>query len=460
MVVILFRNPIESASSIAQRATKTVYVESYGCSVNNSDLEIMLAALTNAGYAIIDDVNLADIILFNTCGVKTPTEDKILGRMHALGLLNKPLIIAGCLPKINLQAIYKRAPNFSVALDPYSTDRIVEAVQYAEKGESNRLFFSEKPVIKLIQPKVRLSKSIEIVQISEGCTGACSFCCVRFARGSLFSYPKELILDKISKAVLEGVREIWATSQDNGAYGLDIQTNLAELLEECCRIEGEFWIRVGMMNPNHALRIVDPLVQAYKNDRVFKFLHIPVQSGDDEVLRLMNRFYSIEDFRCLVSTFRKEIPNITLATDIICGFPGETKEAFERTIALVEEVKPDVVNVSKFFPRPRTQAERMEQLPVEEVKARGQQLMEIVRKIAVDGNRAWVNWEGKVLIDERGRNDSWVGRNYAYRPVVVKSQDNLLGRFVYAHVNEAFSTYLKAEILSAPHAREPKKEHN
>lgn len=448
MVVILSRNPIESASSIAQRTTRTVYFESYGCSVNNSDLEIMLAALTNAGYAIIDDAKLADIILLNTCGVKTPTEDKILGRMHALGLLNKPLIIAGCLPKINLQAIYKRAPNFSVALDPYSTDRILDAVEYAEKGEKNRLLFSEKPVLKLTQPKIRLNKAIEIVQISEGCTGACSFCCVRFARGNLFSYPKNLILDEISKAVLEGVKEIWITSQDNGAYGLDIQINLAELLEECCKIKGEFWIRVGMMNPNHALRFLGPLVQAYKNDRVFKFLHIPVQSGDDEVLRLMNRFYSAEDFRRLVSVFRKEIPNITLATDVICGFPGETNEAFERTIALIEEVKPDVVNVSKFFPRPHTSAERREQLPVEEVKERGQRLISIARRIWYERNRSWLTWEGKVLIDERGRHDSWVGRNYAYKPVVVKSQENLVGRFVCARINEAFPTYLKAEIIN------------
>jgi MiaB-like tRNA modifying enzyme len=385
--------------------------------------------------------------------VKTPTEDKILGRINALGLLNKPIVIAGCLPKINLDAIYKRAPNFSVALDPNSTDKILEAVRCAEKGERHRLFFSEIPKVKLTQPKIRLSRFIETVQISEGCTGTCSFCCVKLARGSLFSYPKDLILDRISKVVLEGVKEIWITSQDNGAYGLDAKTNLVELLKECCELKGEFLIRVGMMNPNHVLRVGDPLVQIYKNDKIFKFLHIPVQSGDDEVLRLMNRFYSVEDFRRLVSSFRKEIPDITLATDVICGFPGETKSAFGRTIALVEEIKPDVVNLSKFFPRPNTPAKRMKQLPVEEVKGRGQQVTEVARRVALDRNRAWLNWEGKILIDEVGRNNSWVGRNYAYKPIVVRDQEDLLGRFVNIRVVEAFPTYLRAEALSTPQER-------
>ncbi|MFQ6094817.1 MAG: tRNA (N(6)-L-threonylcarbamoyladenosine(37)-C(2))-methylthiotransferase [Candidatus Bathyarchaeia archaeon] len=433
--------------SLGVRGKRTVYIESYGCTANRFDLEVMLAKLVNGGYSTVDDAKSADVILINTCGVKKPTEDKILNRLRVLSSLGKPLIVAGCLPKINLKAIYSSAPSFSAAVDPYSVSRILEAMKDAESGVKHKLFFSEKPDIKLLQPKVRLNRFVEIVKIAEGCSGACSFCCVRFARGRLFSYPKSVIVDRIRDAVSDGAREIWITSQDNGAYGLDIGSDLAELLEECCMVEGDFLIRVGMMNPNHALRILDRLVQAFMDRKVFKFLHLPVQSGDDLVLRRMNRFYSVEDFKRIVSTFREKMPRITLSTDVICGFPGESEDAFNRTVELIKEAAPDIVNISKFFPRPQTPAAEMEQLPPAEVKNRSRRLTEIAKRISYERNRLWLGWKGRILIDEKGKRDTWVGRNYAYKPVVVRCEENLLGKFVDVCVVEAFPTYLKAEIL-------------
>ena len=426
---------------------RTVYVENYGCTANRFDLEIMLGKLAGAGYGTVGDPLSADIILINTCGVKKPTEDKILNRLRVLSSLGKPLVVAGCLPKINLEAIHNSAPSFSAAIDPYSVNRILEAVKDAGEGVKHKLFFSDKPDIKLLQPKVRLNRFIEIVQVAEGCAGACSFCCVRFARGRLFSYPKEMIVDRINDAVSDGVREFWITSQDNGIYGLDIGSDLAELLEECCRVEGDFLMRVGMMNPNHALRILDRLVQAFMNSKVFKFLHLPVQSGDDEVLRSMNRFYSVEDFKRIVSSFRDKMPRITLSTDIICGFPGESEDAFNRTVELIKESTPDIVNISKFFPRPRTPAAKMEQLPVAEVKNRSRHLSEIVRRTSYERNRLWLGWKGRILVDEKGKRDTWMGRNYAYKPIVIRCNEHLLGEFVDVRVTETFPTYLKAEIL-------------
>lgn len=437
----------EAATPASCKTGKAVYVESYGCPSNKFDLEIMLARLFYAGYRTVRDAKSSDILLINTCGVKKPTEDRILQRLRVLSELNKPLIVSGCLPKINLPAIYKAVSSFSVALDPYSVDRIIEAAIAAEKGERNKLFFSEKPGIKLLQPKIRLSEPIEIVQISEGCAGACTFCCVRFARGGLLSYPKDLVAKRISRAVQGGAREIWITSQDTGAYGLDVGTDLAELLKDCCRVEGDFLIRVGMMNPNHVSRILEHLARAYKDSKVFKFLHLPVQSGDNEVLKRMNRSYSVEDFERIVSTFRKTIPEITLSTDVICGFPAETEGAFEKTIQLVRRVKPDIINVSRFFPRPNTPAESMNQLPIEEVKRRSQHLSGIAKEISHKRNKHWLDWTGRVLIDEKGRGDTWVGRNIAYKPIVVKSREHLLGRFIAVRVDEAFPTYLKAKLL-------------
>jgi len=429
---------------------KTVYVKNYGCTANRFDLEIMLAHLIGAGYQPVKNVNLADIILVNTCGVKKPTEDRIVEKIRLLSRLGKPLIIAGCLPKINFKAVLKAAPDFSAVLDPQSVDKILLAVKSAENGEKNKIFFSKKPLLKLEQPKMRLSPSIEIISISEGCSGACAFCCVRFARGALFSYPKESIVKRISQAVSEGVKEIWLTSQDNGAYGLDIRTNLAELLRECCRVEGKFRLRVGMMNPNHVSRMLPELIDAYQNEKIFKFLHLPVQSGDNETLRRMNRKYTVEEFTEIVSSFREEIPEITLSTDVICGFPGESREAFERTLKLIEDVQPDIVNISKFFSRPNTPAERMKQLDVEEVKARSRKITELVRKVSSERNKRWLGWEGEVFVDEKGKGASWIGRNFAYKPIVIKSSENLAGKFLHVKIVKAFSTYLEAEVIEHP----------
>jgi tRNA A37 methylthiotransferase MiaB len=201
-----------------------------------------------------------------------------------------------------------------------------------------------------------------------------------------------------------------------------------------------------MMTPNIALEILDDLVDAYKHDKIFKFLHLPVQSGDNEVLRLMNRLYSVEDFKTIVQSFRTKIPEITIATDVICGFPGESDEAFARTTELINEVQPDIVNISKFFPRPHTPAMKMKQLDSREVKGRSKALAELSRGIAFERNKGWMHWTGIILVDEKGRDESWIGRNLAYKPVVVKSHQALLGRFLNVQVRKTFSTYLEAKV--------------
>jgi len=433
---------IESSGS-----QKTIYVENYGCAANKFDFEIILAYLTSAGYQLAVDATSANVILMNTCGVKKPTEDRIIAQLSALSRLNKPLIITGCLPKISLKAISNAVPNFSAILDPQSVDKIPLALKACEGGEKKRTFFSQKPLLKLEQPKLRLNPVVDIVLISEGCVGACAFCCVRFARGALFSYPRETIVRRVSQAVSEGAREIWITSQDNGNYGLDRKTNLAELLRECCSVSGKFWIRVGMMNPDQVLRLLPWLIDAYKDEKVFKFLHLPVQSGDSETLRRMNRRYTVEEFKEIVNTFREEVLEITLATDIICGFPSESQEAFQKTLKLVEETQPDIVNISKFFARPNTPAEKMAQLDTGEVAERSRKLTELVRKISLKRNQRWLNWQGEIIVDEKGKGSSWIGRNFAYKPIVIKSNENLLGRFIQAQIVEAYSTYLEAEVI-------------
>lgn len=437
---------LSNASSAECPAAGLFYVENYGCAANSFDLGVINALLINAGYRPVSRPDQASVVVVNTCGVKKPTEDRIIGRIRLLNQINKPLVIAGCLPKINLEAVLRAAPNFSAILDPWSVDKILLAVEEAVSGGKNRIYFSQKPIQKLDQPRMRLNSTIEIVQVSEGCTRACAFCCVRLARGALFSYPVEKIVRRITQAVSEGANEVWLTSQDNGAYGLDIGTNIAELLYQCCQVAGKFLIRVGMMNPDHVLGMLPELVRAYKQKKVFKFLHVPIQSGDDETLKRMNRGYTVDEFETIVNSFREVIPRITLSTDVICGFPGEGREAFGETLKIINKTKPDIVNISKFFPRPNTPAEKMERVDPKEVKDRSRELTKLAREISSQRNRTWLGWEGEMLVDEKGKDFTWVGRNFAYKPVVVKSDENLAGKFVRARVVEFFSTYLGAVV--------------
>ncbi|TRO45714.1 radical SAM protein, partial [Candidatus Bathyarchaeota archaeon] len=261
------------------------------------------------------------------------------------------------------------------------------------------------------------------------------------------SYSVDEVVERVRRDLGSGAKEIWLTSQDTACYGRDFDASLADLLRRLCTVEGEFFVRIGMMNPDHVLDMLDELIEAYMCSKVFKFLHLPVQSGDDRVLGLMNRHYTAQEFKTIVEAFRKKFPQLTLSTDVICGFPGESPEAFKETKRLITEVQPDIVNVSKFFSRPHTPAEKMGALHPDEVNRRSRELAELTRRLSFGKNRSWIGWEGKVLFDERGKGESLMGRNFAYKPVVVKGDTSLLGRFVEVRVVKAFSTYLEAELM-------------
>jgi len=406
--------------------------------------------LLQAGFDLASEMAEADVLIYNTCAVKSPTENRIVEELkNAAKWKNKKLIVTGCLPLINLERL-KSEVEFDGVLSPAPGPKIVEAVNKVLQGEKVQWLdtrIKEKPRLDL--PKQAVNPVISVVPVAYGCLGSCSYCCVVFARGRLRSCGLEEIVQRIQSDMQSVAREVWLTGQDMACYGRDVSLNMVNLLQAVCAIEGEFFVRVGMMTPNYVLDMLDQLVDAFRDEHVFKFLHLPVQSGDNEVLKRMNRFYSVDDFRRIVTAFRRAIPNITIATDVICGFPGESKEAFERTLGLIWEVKPDVVNVSKFFPRPRTLAEKMApRVSALDVKERSKRLAELVRRVSSERNVAWMNWAGKILVDERGKQPgSWIGRNFAYKPIVIRSENkSLFGRFVNVRVVKTFQTYLEAEI--------------
>lgn len=428
-----------------------VFIKSFGCSTNLADGEVLAGCLAEAGYKLVDTVEAADIVIYNTCAVKGPTENRMIEFLKRIPV-DKKLIVAGCLPLINFERLCKEV-RFDGVLGPAAGDKIVDVVMRVLKGErvvALQDAVNTKPSLNL--PRLRLNPVIGIIPINYGCLGSCAYCCVVFARGRVRSYGIPEIVERVKKDMAMGIREFWITSQDTACYGRDNGTNLAELLKALCQIEGDFRIRVGMMTPNLAKNILEDLIQAFQSEKIFKFIHLPVQSGDNQVLKYMRRFYSIDDFKDIVNAFRTSFPKVTVATDVICGFPSETKEAFERTLRLIDDVKPDIVNVSKFFARPKTAAAEMREgfVPSPEIKRRSGMAAELARKVAFERNERWVGWTGEILVDEVGKvPGSWVGRNFAYKPVVLKnaSLSNIIGKTVRLRIVKAFATYLEGEVF-------------
>lgn len=356
-----------------------IFIETYGCPSNKADSEIMVGLLKESGFDITDSPEKSDINIINTCVVKTPTEQRMIHRIRKLTELGKPLVIAGCMPKTEKRIIERINPKASL-LGPDSIEKIVD-VAYATMQGKKVVFLEDLRRPKVCLPRIRKNPKIGIVEISSGCLSNCSYCIVKFARGRLHSYPVEKIVDEVKRAIKDGCTEIWLTSQDNGCYGLDIGNSLPELLNEVCKVDGDFTIRVGMMNPTHVKQITDELIDAYKDKKILKFLHLPVQSGSNKILKSMKRGYTVEDFLHIVKKFRKEFPGIRLVTDIIVGFPGETEYDFKKTIELIKKIKPNKVNISKFMPRPGTEAEKMKQLDVKTIKKRSVLLANLVKRI-------------------------------------------------------------------------------
>ncbi|MGB9779169.1 MAG: radical SAM protein, partial [Candidatus Bathyarchaeales archaeon] len=239
-----------------------VFVKSFGCSTNLADGEVLAGCLAEAGYQIVNSVSAADMIIYNTCAVKGPTENRMIEILKKTPP-NKKLIVAGCLPLINFERLCREV-RFDGVVGPASGDSIVGVVRRVLDGEkvvALKGAVNAKPSLNL--PRILLNPVIGIIPISYGCLGSCAYCCVVFARGHLRSYSVREIVERVKKDLAMGVREFWLTSQDTACYGRDIGTNLAELLWALCDVEGDFKIRVGMMTPNMALNILEDLTQAF-----------------------------------------------------------------------------------------------------------------------------------------------------------------------------------------------------
>lgn len=432
---------------------RKVWVEAFGCSANIADAEMIKGILYNNGYELTATRKNSDLTIIVTCAVKEATEHRMISKIRKYSK-DKPLVVAGCLPKTSKKLIESYSSNSSL-LGPQSLNRTVEVVDGSLNGQKI-VALDDSMSTKVNLPKMRLNPAVSIIQISSGCLSECSFCQTKLAKGTLTSYRIGDILRQVEDDVASNCKEIWLTSTDNGCYGLDLKTDLVDLLEKCSNIEGDYKIRVGMMNPIYVPRFLDRLISLYRNnDKIFKFLHMPVQSGSERILRKMKRGHTAKIFLDVVKELRKKIPEITIATDIITGFPSESERDFEETLNLIEESQPDVINSSKYSPRPGTLASKYPKLNTKIVKERSTRLHTIIRKTSMRRNQLWYGWKGQILIDELFDEGRMQGRNYAYRPIIVEiptskkfDPKQLLGQHLATKVIEISKYSLVGELIS------------
>jgi threonylcarbamoyladenosine tRNA methylthiotransferase CDKAL1 len=302
---------------------------------------------------------------------------------------------------------------------------------------------------KLSIPRVRINPVVSIIQIAVGCLSECSFCQTKLAKGQITSYRIGDIVHAIEKDAREGCREIWLSSTDNGCYGFDIGTDIIELLRKCKLVPGDFRIRIGMMNPMYLGTLKERLIQLLEEShRIYRFLHIPVQSGSDLILRSMKRGHTVNMYKDIVKSFRDRCPDLTIGTDIIVGFPGESETDFEDTLDLISESKPDVVNCSRYGARPGTSATLLDgRLTTEVAKDRSARVHELATRVSRERNMEWIGWRGSIIIDEVSQNFVQ-GRNYAYKPIFIRKGGAHLGDQIIIQIKKSSSRAFEAVELS------------
>ncbi|MFQ5941099.1 MAG: tRNA (N(6)-L-threonylcarbamoyladenosine(37)-C(2))-methylthiotransferase [Nitrososphaerales archaeon] len=419
-----------------------VWIESYGCSASISDSEMIRGLLKKSGHELVTNMNKSDVNMIVTCSVKDATANRMIYRIKHLSRTGKPLVVAGCLAKAEPHTVRKYSPRGGM-LGPDAIDRAVDVVNSTLNG-GNQIVLQRSSIPKVNLPRIRLNPTISIVEIASGCLSDCSFCQTKLAKGKVQSYRIGDIVRQVTSDVRVGCKEVWLTSTDNGAYGRDLKCNLADLVKTVCEIKGEFMIRVGMMNPMYVPSMLQDLIKTYRNDKVFKFLHIPVQSGSDKVLKLMKRGHRASVLADVVRRFRQEFQHFTFATDIIVGFPEESESDFQQTFNLMKRVEPDVINISKFSARPGTEAAEMKKTNVKTVKERSKALHKLANTIGYRRNLSWLGWRGKVLIDEV-KDDGVQGRNISYKPVFLR-EGLAIGSEVNVKINSIFNHSLVGKL--------------
>lgn len=390
------------------------------------------ARLASMGHVLVSDPADAELIVVNTCTVIRETERRMLKRLEELSRQQRNVVVTGCLAAVQSGEAAKRAPG-ALIIPPRSYGSFAELVE--------ERFGLPQPPPSVITP----AATSAVLPIAQGCLGNCSYCITRLARGSLVSYPMDGLVEEVRRHVASGAVELMITAQDTAAYGMDRNTDLGRLLEAITAIPGDFRARVGMMNPQSLAPILPSFLAAWRSPKIYQFVHLPVQSGSERMLEAMNRHHAPKEFENIVERLRSTSPDMCLATDVIVGFPGETDDDHRATVELIRRIRPDVVNVTRYSPRPGTEAARARnQVPGWRSKERSREMTALRMDIGMELHISRIGMEESVLITERGKKGTMIGRTDAYRPVVVRG-NNPIGSRLPVIMTDATPTYMMGE---------------
>ena len=439
---------------------KKVYIETMGCQMNKSDTERMLGMLSYLDYEETKNPEQADLLIVNTCSIRQLSEDKAFSQLGVWGKWKqeKPALkigIAGCVAQQKAQSIFKRAHYVDFVLGThkiYALPEIIEKINRGEKVcECTETNSTEDDLA--VKYDIKRVKGVNAwIPITEGCNNFCTYCIVPYTRGRERSRQPETILKEAKDALNAGFKEITLLGQNVDSYGKDFKDRdyrLADLLRELNAIEGKFRIRFVTSYPTD---ITDELIKTVVElDKVCEYFHIPMQSGSSEVLKAMNRRYDRETYARIVKKVRDMVPDVTITSDFIAGFPGETEEQFQQTLSAIDEFELDYSNLAAYSPREKTVAAKwVDKFIPEDVKdERFQRLNKKVQENCLKSNLKYVGREMEVLIENfyehKGKMIN-TGKTRNFKTVHIPCDKDLTGEFVNVKITGAKTWYLQGEI--------------
>lgn len=432
---------------------KKVYIETLGCQMNKSDAERMYGMLEHIGYTQTENPKEADMLIINTCSIRQLSEDKAYSAIGVWGKWkkNKPdlkIVFAGCVAQQAGTTLFRRAPYVDLVLGTQRLYELPSLVKRLEEGE--RVVSVEEKPFEETEIQINRVKSINAwVPIMEGCNNFCTYCIVPYTRGRERSRKPELIMAEIKKALKEGFKEITLLGQNVDSYGKDLEGwNLSRLLREINALEGKFRIRFVT---NYPTDITDELIDTVLElDKVCEYFHIPMQSGDDYTLKKMNRRYDYATYKKICDHLRSRVKDVTITSDFIAGFPGETEEQFENTLKAMTELELDYSNTAAYSPREKTVAAKwIDKYIDEETKTeRLARLNEHNRACCLKSNQKYVGREMEVLIEKFEEDKKVItGRTRNNKIVHIPYDKDLTGEFVTAKITKARTWYLNGELV-------------
>tara|TARA_B100000575_G_C23100946_1_gene635174 strand:+ start:176 stop:1435 length:1260 start_codon:yes stop_codon:yes gene_type:complete len=419
--------------------------------MNVYDSDRMKDLFVNKGYALTDDISKANLTILNTCHIREKAVEKVysdIGRVRKLKNNQKDmkLVVAGCVAQAEGNEIKKRAPTVDFVVGPQSYHKLPDMIDNLDE-QLNSDFLQNEKFKNLIYNSSKLSS--EFISIQEGCDKFCSFCVVPYTRGPEFSRPVDDIIMETKKYVSSGIKEIILLGQNVNAYH-GINTNgktrdLAYLIEKISEIDEVKRIRYMT---SHPIDMTDSLINTHSsNSKLMPFLHLPIQSGSNRILKKMNRKHTVDDYLKVVEKIRNVRPDIAMSSDFIVGFPDETDEDFENTMKFIEKVNFVIAYSFIYSPRPGTPAQYKDNVEVAEKKARLSALQSLLTQQQVSYNKSFLNKKMDVLFEKKGRHENqFIGRTIYNQSTFINSKDKILNKILEVKITNSTNFALECQI--------------